>query len=374
VNFGGGEGPWNHAKRVEEISSVTRNGEEVPITIHIVGIADPFEAHAKKVLENQRKISPKPAMWKDTQVFASYETMINTLPKIDAVFVGVPPGSHGSVSTPNNIEMACAAKGIHMCIEKPISCYPIDEVQQVADAIKRAVDRDGLVVSVAYMFRYNKAVQKIKEIIEEHGPVRAFNARYNTAYSMLNKEMWWNVDKCGGPIVEQATHFCDLARFFCGEVDLSTVSATSIKQHEPLGALKALPLGLQNLEQSLSPAQRVPRVTSALWRFTNGAIGSLMHGVQLHGQKYEAEIELWGDGYRIVFLEPYGNCKLSVRLSGSETTEVISLGEDDMYLTEDRAFVESIVNKNTRAIQSSYEDSVQTYALTWKIRSMAENQ
>ena len=40
-----------------------------------------------------------------------------------------------------------------MLIEKPISCYPIDEVGQVADAIAKA-EKQGLIVSVAYMFRY----------------------------------------------------------------------------------------------------------------------------------------------------------------------------------------------------------------------------
>jgi len=373
VNFGGGEGPWNHAKRVEEITTVTVDNKEVPLTIHVVGIADPYETHARKVLENQRRITTRPEMWKDTQVFASFATMLDTLPKLDAVFIGVPPGAHGSTQVPNHTEIYCAAKGVHMCIEKPISCYPIEDVQKVAEAIKQA-EQQGLVVSVAYMFRYNKAVQKIKEIIEEHGPVRAFNARYNTAYSMLNKEMWWDVQRSGGPIVEQATHFCDLARFFCGEVELNTVQATSIKQTEPLGVLKALPLNLQNLEQTLLPHQRVPRVTSAMWRFSNGAIGTLIHGVQLHGQKYEAEIEMWGDGYRIELVEPYGKCKINVRLPGSETTQVIDLGEDDMYFTEDKAFLESIVNKNTNAIQSSYRDAVNTYALTWKIRTMAEAQ
>ncbi len=47
------------------------------------------------------------------------------------------------------------------------------------------------------------------------------------------------------------------------------------------------------------------RATSAQWRFNSGAIGSLMHGVFLHEVKYEAELELWGDGYRIELLEPY---------------------------------------------------------------------
>ena len=50
VNFGGGEGPWNHAKRVEAITHVNQNGTEVPVNISVVGIADPFETFAQKVI------------------------------------------------------------------------------------------------------------------------------------------------------------------------------------------------------------------------------------------------------------------------------------------------------------------------------------
>jgi predicted dehydrogenase len=247
VNFGGGEGPWNHAKRVEAIKTVSQNGTQVPVNISVVGIADPFEGFAQRALDNQRTISAYPEVWKNTQVFTSYLTMIETIP-IDAVIIGVPPIAHGSTKPGTSIEIDCAAKGIHMLVDKPISCHPMDEVQKVADAVENAEKRDGLVVSVAYMFRYNKALAKMKEIIAENGPIRAFNARYMCAYSTLNKEMWWDVDRCGGPIIEQATHFCDLARHLGGEINLETLQALSIKQSDPLGELSRIPPNIKNME------------------------------------------------------------------------------------------------------------------------------
>jgi len=372
VNFGGGEGPWNHAKRLEEICTVNHQGKEAPVTIHVVGIADPFVTFAEKVLQNQQQKTVKPDMWKDTKVFASYSTMINEIPNIDAVFIGVPPGSHGSVNSPNSIEVDCAAKGIHMLIEKPISCYPIEEVDQVATVINQAEKEKGLIVSVAYMFRYNRVVQKMKEIIDQHGPVRVFNGRYDCAYANLNKEMWWDASRSGGPIVEQATHFADLARFLAGDVRLDSVRAISIKQTDTLGNLSKLSPNLQNLEQRLPEQNRIPRATAANWHYTNGAIGSLTHGVLLHGNKYEAELEVWGDGYRLVLIDPYGKCKLSVRLPDSETADLIEFVDDDMYLNEDKTFLEAIVNKDPSAIQSRYADSLKTYALTLKIRDEAQ--
>jgi hypothetical protein len=79
------------------------------------------------------------------------------------------------------------------------------------------------------------------------------------------------------------------------------------------------------LEGKLEVNKRIPRgenykfignefiVTTAFWKFSSGAIGSLMHGVLLHGDKYENEIEILGDGYRICLIDPYGKCKVQVR-------------------------------------------------------------
>lgn len=372
VNFGGGEGPWNHAKRLEQIDTITQNDKEVKVSISVVGIADAYEDFANKVLENQRKKSLKPEMWKDTKVFSSATTMVETLEKIDAVIVGVPPAAHGTTKSPHNFEMICATKGIHMLIEKPISCYPLDDVDQVAKTLSEA-EENGVVISVAYMFRYHSALQKMREIINTHGPVRAFNARYLCAYADIAKEMWWDVERSGGPIVEQGTHFCDLARFIGGEVDLSTLHAVSLKQSDTLGHLSKLPPNIHNLENTLSSDRKVPRVTNAFWKYTSGAIGSLMHGVLLHGQKYEAELEVWGDGYRMVLMEPYTKCQLSVRLSGSDTATVYDFSEEDVYFKEQKAFVEAIVNKNNKEVQSTYKDAFHTYQFSWTIRKMAEN-
>jgi len=172
--------------------------------------------------------------------------------------------------------------------------------------------------------------------------------------------------------VEQATHFCDLARYIVGEVDLDTVTANSVKQTDPLGSLSGLPPNIANLENTLFEKKRIPRVTYAQWRFKNGAIGSLVHGVLLHGNKYESEIEIWGDGYRIVLSDPYGKCELSVRVPGSEET-VSEQFRDDAYYLEDKVFLEAILDgKNRTEIASPYEDAFQTYSFSWKIRTQCE--
>jgi len=360
VNFGGGEGPWDHATRLQVISK--------DVSLIVVGIADPFIRKAQQVLENRRSNPEFEKMWADTEVFEDYRQMLDKT-KPDAVFIGTPPAFHGSTQAPKDIELQCLQRNVHMFVEKPISCAPIEEVDELTDLVKDAANR-GLIASVGYMFRYSKAVLKMKEIIDQYGPPRAFNGRYDCAYSNINRPEWWNEYKCGGPIVEQATHFCDIARFLVGDVDLDSIRATSLKASEPLGQLDRIPSNIK--EDEIPEINRVPRVTSAIWRFTNGAIGSLMHGVLLHQDKYESEIEIWGDGYRLVLIDPYDKCILSVRLPDSQKVELLEFVEDDYYLHEDSVFIQAIVNKNTSGILSSYEDASNTYKMTVAIREAAK--
>lgn len=61
------------------------------------------------------------------------------------------------------------------------------------------------------MLRYLKAVQKMKQILMENNlTVMSTIARYATAYESIAKPDWWDKSKSYGPVIEQATHFCEL--------------------------------------------------------------------------------------------------------------------------------------------------------------------
>jgi predicted dehydrogenase len=129
------------------------------------------------------------------------------------------------------------------------------------------------------MLRYLKATQKMKQIIEENNlVVMATIARYACAYESIAKPDWWDKSKrwvhhtnrrmlsaltvvSAGPIVEQGTHFCDLSRYFGGEVDVSSVVAHSLEWDENAGHLSKLAID----ESKIAPENRIPRVTSATW-------------------------------------------------------------------------------------------------------------
>jgi len=360
VNFGGGEGPWDHATRLQTISKV--------IPLSVVGIADPFIRKAQQVLATRRANPEFASLWSETEVFEDYKQMLDKM-NPHAVFIGTPPAFHGSTEVPKDIELQCLRRNVHMFVEKPISCAPIEEVDEITRAVNEATAR-GLIVSVGYMFRYSKAILKMKEIINHYGPPRTFNGRYMCAYANINRPEWWDVDKCGGPIIEQATHFCDLARFLVGEVDIDSMKALSIKGSDPLGKLDKIPANIN--EDQIPNDNRVPRVTSAVWKFNNGAIGSLTHGILLHGDKYETKIEVWGDGYGLVLDDPYDKCILTARLPNSQGVETFEFNDDDYYFHEDIAFIQAIASNNSNGILSSYEDAANTYKMTVAIREAAK--
>jgi predicted dehydrogenase len=313
-------------------------------------------------------------MFGQTRVFGDFHQMLAEA-KPDAVFIGVPPAAHAAVAAPYDLELACAAAGVHMFIEKPLAAATPEQLGPVVEKMAQAA-RQGLVVSVGYMFRYSKAIDKMRQLIAEvPGGLRALVARYHSAYSQIAKRQWWDIRQTGGPIVEQATHFCDLTRLLGGEVDLASVQAVAIDPTSHKAALCDVPHDEAGapLDQGVPIEYHVPRSTAAVWRFASGAIGSLSHATLLHQAKYESELEVWGDGLRLVLQDPYGACRLLARRPYSERTEVIGeYLDDDSYLTEDAAFLAAIRTGDASGIRSTYADAFRTHQFAWAIRRAAE--
>jgi predicted dehydrogenase len=244
-------------------------------------------------------------------------------------------------------------------------------VRRVAEAL----DDSAVIVSVGYMFRYSLAVERMRELLQQTpGGARAVAARYGCAYSEIRKPFWWDVRRSGGPVVEQATHFLDLARHLAGEADLGSVRAVAIPETSPCAQLSdAPPMPDGRTPREAVPAPfRGPVATAAVWRFTSGAVASLTHGALLHGRKYDCELEVWGDGLRLLLEDPYGSCRLSIRRPGGEETTVETFSDDDPYLTEDAAFVEAVRTGEASAIRSGYADALKTHELAWAIRSASQ--
>ncbi|GAA6012134.1 hypothetical protein JCM11491_001760 [Sporobolomyces phaffii] len=373
INFGSDEGPWDHSFRLEH---------KLGPRLKVVALIDPNEKTAKAVLDRKRN-SFVVSAYKDTRICPSLDDFVSTMKDHErphAFIVGSPAAFRGSTAQGRDFELQVLKhfpkNTPSMFIEKPLST---DSAERALEVSRTLVDH-GSVVSVGYFLRYLRVVQKMRSIIEDNDlEVMATNARYTASYAKINKPAWWMKSKDQGPVVEQATHFIDLSRYFGGDVVMDSVQAHALEWDEPAGALSVIPVD----EDAITEDDRVPRVTSATWKYETGAVGSLTHALVLQGTKYSCELDVLADGYQLKLIDPYNSPELRVRSPDGDDEQVYTFGNDDPYASELNAFIDetessmgtgsAVADDDSYDILSSYEDACKTYALSWAIRYASES-
>ncbi|KAI0769829.1 putative oxidoreductase C terminal-domain-containing protein [Fomes fomentarius] len=364
INFGSVEGPWNHLMHAASI---------LTSRLRVVGLVDVDVANASAALE-RKLASERHDAWSSCKIFTSI-TEAGAALSVDPhsaphlAIAGAPPFARGTDIPGRDLELqlVSAFPRCPLFVEKPVSSGPEDACWRVAEVLGAR----GTLVGVGYMLRYLKAVQLMKKIIADNGlVVMGTNARYVMAYPYARVAAWWDKTLSGGPIVEQGTHFCDLSRYLGGDVVLSSVVAHTVQHNEPPGHLSAKLFD----EEPISSENRLPRLTSATWKYKGGAVGSLTHVIALHGTTYDTEFEVYADGYHFKLVDPYSIPKLYIRRPG--TVDVVVLchsSNDDPFHSELATFIDVVEGRKTRDdILSSYEDAIKTYELTWAIRRASE--
>ncbi|KIK59734.1 hypothetical protein GYMLUDRAFT_44169 [Collybiopsis luxurians FD-317 M1] len=367
IMFGSDEGPWNHSFRFEH---------KLGRRLKVIALIDPAVERAKEVLRKKCD-SFVISAYENTRVYKNFDEFHKNLPKNlrPRVFVvGSPPMFRGTLQAGRDIETQILKyyPGVALFIEKPIATGPHGEIEE-AFKIAKQIEDTRTVCSIGYMLRYLKAVQMMKHIIEENNlTVMTTIARYACAYEAIAKPDWWDKSKSAGPVIEQGTHFCDLSRYFGGEVDMDTVVAHSLEWDENAGHLSAMKVD----ESKIPPENRIPRVTSATWKYESGAVGTFTHVVALQGTDYSCELEVYADGYCLRLVDPYVQPVLYVRKPGDDHEQTFRFNKDDPFFSEVSNLIDIIEDieedPDAACILSSYEDAVRTYQLTWAIRLASE--
>ncbi|KAJ4001365.1 putative oxidoreductase C terminal-domain-containing protein [Lentinula boryana] len=367
IMFGSEEGPWNHSFRFEH---------KLGRRLKVVALIDPAIERAKEVLRKKCDSFVLSA-YEHTRIYKNFEEFHKNLPKSlrpRAFVVGSPPMFRGTLQSGRDIETQILKNypGVALFIEKPIATGPIEEIEE-GYKISKQIEETKTICSVGYMLRYLKAVQMMKHIIEENNlTVMTTIARYACAYEAIAKPDWWDKSKSAGPVIEQGTHFCDLSRYFGGEVDYDSVVAHSLEWDENAGQLSAMKVD----ESKIPPENRIPRVTSATWKYDSGAVGTFTHVVALQGTNYSCELEVYADGYCLRLVDPYVQPVLYVRKPGDDHEQTYRFPDDDPFFSEVSNLIDIIEDieedPDAACILSSYEDAVKTYELTWAIRKASE--
>ncbi|TFY51946.1 hypothetical protein EVJ58_g10290 [Rhodofomes roseus] len=292
INFGSVEGPWNHVSAQPLNLTVCSNHQlyqsrrlesKLGKSLRVVGLVDPDQSRAAAALEGKLASEVAPA-YVSCRAFSTVSEAAaalsdDLLPQL--AVVGAPPFARGSDLSGKDLELqlTSAFPGCALFVEKPVSSGPVDGCWRVAAEL----DKRRTLVGVGYMLRYSKAVQMMKQIIKENNlVVMGTNARYVMAYEWARKLSWWNKDSSGGR--KQSHSYSpppgDLSRYFGGDVVLPSVSAHIVSHDEAPGALSAKRFD----ETAIPPEKRLPRLTSATWKYAGGAVGALTHVIALHGR------------------------------------------------------------------------------------------
>ncbi|PLW44201.1 hypothetical protein PCANC_13438 [Puccinia coronata f. sp. avenae] len=372
INFGSDQGPWNHSVRLEH---------KLQTRLSVVGIVDPAVHRAKEVISVKCATFVESAykdarLCKDLDEFAKLATPAETP---HAIVIGSPAQFHGSNLPGQDLELQCLKHfpEAALFVEKPISCAPVPACYALADIL----DKKKSIVSVGYMLRYLQVIQQMQRIIAETG--KASDDGRCPIYAKINSEVWWNKSKSLGPIVEQGTHLVDLCRYFGGEALLDTVQATSTEHYEEAGKLEMVPID----ESKIPVKDRIPRTTSAIWKFDTGAVCSFSHALTLQGTKYSTELEVYLDGWQMKVVDLYNEPTLFVRSPEADAEQKINFPSDDPYFSEISAWIDASEKRDSNnesaiaeddetdipdGILSSFRDSCGTYALTWAIKEASE--
>lgn len=252
--------------------------------------------------------------------------------EVDAVFVLTPNYMHYTIT------MDALRCGKHVFCEKPVTVnYPLS-VEMAEEANRR-----GLMLNIGVCNRYNSAVNKIKEMIDggELGRVyhvycsfRGWRNIPGLGGDFTNKKI-----SGGGVLIDWGVHFLDIALFLLGNAKL--LSATSDSYCELAKDMKSYKYKDMWAEDTKNIESGVNDVDD----FISGYVRTDKASISFNGAwaqnitPPEMFIDILGDkgGVRL----NYGG---DFTFFSGETLEDYKpeLAENNMYLDEDKAFLEAI--------------------------------
>lgn len=215
-----------------------------------------------------------------TRVYGNFEEMIlkeKALPAdIRMDFV--------SIVTPNHVHFAPAKmaleNGFHVIMDKPIT-FSLQE----AKALKKIVDKSGLILALTHTYTGYPMVKEAKALVKSGaiGKVRKIYVEYPQGWLSTNleksgnKQAGWRTDPsksgAGGAIGDIGTHAANLAEYISGS-EITEINA------------------LLNIEVK---GRKLDDDSSMLVKFANGATGVLLATQVAAGEENDLNIRVYGE-------------------------------------------------------------------------------
>lgn len=308
------------------------------VKIAIVGCGGIGNRHAEQLLqitdvkiETAVDIIPeraeKLATMAACQAFTDYR---KALDQVDAVWVCTPPDSH------REITVASLEAGKHVFCEKPMA-LSLDEADEMIDAAKK----NQRLLGIGYCLRFSPWAQMCKEIVNR-GEIGEITMAWITRMSAIPRAPWLKSQAVsGGMLTEQTTHNLDWLRYVIGDV-----------------------VEVKGFAKTALPDVDIRDNVVGLLKFAQGAIGQIMASWSSAANWLESGLM----GTKGVLRTGQGGA-ITVYPQGSEPV-VYQPESLDMYLEEDRVFIEAITKGTTYPLDP--EEARQSLALSLAILQAAE--
>ena len=159
---------------------------------------------------DQRRAEDYAATWQIERAYGSYEALLEDA-DVEAVYISLPNAMHCEWS------VRALEAGKHVLCEKPLSRHP-EEVEAAFDI----AERNGRVLSEAFMYRHHPQAKRLRALIDEHtiGDVRLIRAAFSySLYDAENIRLRPDVD--GGALMDVGCYCVNGSRFVAGGEPLS---------------------------------------------------------------------------------------------------------------------------------------------------------
>ena len=141
--------------------------------------------------------------------YSDYEKMLDR-ERPQGAIVAAPTPLHAAVGE------ACARRGIHMLMEKPVT-----DTVEAGHRLIAAAEQHGVRILVGHHRRFDPAVEAAGKIIagSEIGRLIAISGQWAVRKPDHYYEMDWRRKPGGGPILINLIHDIDMMRLWCGEIE-----------------------------------------------------------------------------------------------------------------------------------------------------------
>ena len=207
--------------------------------------------------------------------YADYEEMIEK-ETLDGVIISLPNELHEPVGC------ACAERGIHLFMEKPIA-PTIEEADRLVDTVKK----NNVQLLVGHHRRFNPHVESARDIIQggQLGRLVGVTVIWATKKpdDYFEQGPWRKEKGGGGPVLINLIHEIDNLRYICGEITRVYAEVSRKGRNFPVEDTVSITL---RFEDDTVGTILICDCAPSLWSYDH-TTGENLYFYQTHGTAYQ---------------------------------------------------------------------------------------